>query len=140
MRKVFAILAALCIPFFTSTSAIAGQDILLASAVRAVTTSSADQIKTNYRGVYIFANVSAAPGATTITWTIQGKDPEGNYYTILSSAASAATGIVTLKVYPGMAAAANSAVSEALPDIWRVTATYSAGANFTWSLSANTLQ
>lgn len=137
-KIVLGILAAALISI--SSFAYSGQDQLFASAVRAATTQTADQVKTNYRGVYIFAKVTDVPGVKTLTFTIQGKDYDGDYYDIISSTASAATGTVTLKVYPGMAAAANSAASEALPDVWRVKVTYSAGGNFTYSIVANTLQ
>ena len=119
--------------------AFAGTEQLLASASRKVSTVTADIEKTNYRGVYVFAKVTAVPTVETLTFTIQGKDYDGTYYTILASTASAATGTVTLKVYPGLTAAANAVACDALPDIWRVSVTHSAGSAFTYSIVANTI-
>lgn len=139
MKKYLAILVASLSLLLTAQSANAGMETLLASAVRAATTSTADQQKVINRGVYVFLKVTAVPGVDTLTVTIQGKDVDGTYYTILASTASAATGTVTLKVYPGLPNTANVSSNEVLPDLWRVTVTHSAGTNFTYSLVANTL-
>jgi hypothetical protein len=139
MKKYLIILAASLSLLFTAQSANAGMETLLASAVRAATTSTADQVKSINRGVYVFLKVTAVPGVDTLTVTIQGKDVDGTYYTILASTASAATGTVTLKVYPGLPNTANVSSNEVLPDLWRVTVTHSAASNFTYSIVANTL-
>jgi hypothetical protein len=139
MKKYLIILAASLSLLLTAQSANAGMETLLASAVRAATTSTADQVKSINRGVYVFLKVTAVPGVDTLTVTIQGKDVDGTYYTILASTASAATGTVTLKVYPGLPNTANVSSNEVLPDLWRVTVTHSAGTNFTYSMVANTL-
>ena len=137
LSKILVALA-VCIGLI-STNANAGMESLLSSAVRTTTTSTSDQVKGVNRGVYIFAKVTSVPGGDTLTFTIQGKDVDGTYYTILASTASAASGTVTLKVYPGLPNTANVSSNEVLPDLWRVTVTHSAGTNFTYSIVANTL-
>jgi len=109
---------------------------LLASAVRAATNFTADQVNPNARGVRVSYNITAVPGTDTITVQIQGKDPvSGNYFTILAGAAQVATGQKPdLIVYPGVTATANVAVSEPLPRTWRVNVVHSAASNFTYSV------
>ena len=85
--------------------------------------NSADLLNPYGRGVKVFVNVSLI-GTGSVTVTIQGKDPgSGTYYTILASAAIVANGFTVLSVYPGLVAAANSAVNDVLPRQWRVQAT-----------------
>ena len=74
------------------------------------------------KGVLIYIDIDAISGTSpTLTVTLQGKSPVSNeYHTILASAALTATGLTILKVYPGLTAAANAAVSDILPSVWRV--------------------
>lgn len=112
--------------------------VVLASAVRAATNSSA--VKDNYahRGGHFIIDVTVVPGTDTVTPKIEGYDPRsGKYYTILEGAAIVATGTTILKVYPGIGAVANGAASDVLPPAWRVTMTHSAASDFTYSVSAN---
>ena len=113
---------------------------LLASAVRAATTSSADQINYNAKGVYIFFNITAVPGVDTVTLTITAKDPvAGTDEVLLTGAAEAAIASRCYLLYPGAGAAANGVdVVNAfpLPRTWRVTVTHSAATNFTYSVGA----
>ena len=140
MKNYLTILAAVFVTVaLTTKDANAGMETLLASAARTATTSTADQQKVVNRGVYVFLKVTAVPTVETLTVTIQGKDVDGTYYTILASTASAATGTVTLKVYPGLPNTANVSSNEVLPDLWRVTVTHSASGSFTYSIVANTL-
>lgn len=81
-----------------------------------------DQLNAKGRGVVILANITALAGTSpTITFIVEGKDPvSGNYYTILTSAALAVTGLTALTVYPGATAAANVTVSLPLARTFRV--------------------
>jgi hypothetical protein len=74
------------------------------------------------KGAHFFINVSAVSGTNpTTTITVEGKDvASGTYYTILASAALAGVTTGTLKVYPGMTAAANLVASDVLPATFRV--------------------
>lgn len=123
-----------------SHKANAGMDTLLASASRTATTTASDINRTTEKAATFVLNVTAVPGVQTLTMTVQGKDNLGNYYTILSSTASAATGIVTLVVGLGISAAANASIGVMLPDIYRVVITHSGGSAFTYTLTRNTAQ
>jgi hypothetical protein len=108
---------------------------LLASAARVATTSSADQVNYNARGVRVFVNVTVVPTVETLTVAVQEKDPvSGNYLTLIAAAADAASGQkVTLVVYPGCIAVANVCANTPLGRTWRVTVTHSASGSFTYS-------
>ena len=84
--------------------------------------NGADQANYTARGVKLVIDVTAISGTTpTLTVTIQGKDAaSGKYYTILASAALAATGTTVLTVFPGLTASANVTANDVLPKTWRV--------------------
>lgn len=135
MKKLFAIaLLAVC------GVANAGMDTILASAARTATTNSTDIVKTTERAITIVLNVTVVPGVETLTAKVQGKDNLGNYYDIVVGTASAATGIVLLKVGLGVASAANVAIGDMVPDIYRVVITHSAAGSFTYTVTRNTAQ
>ena len=116
----------------------AGQDTILASAVRTATTTTDDIVKQTEDAVTFILNVTAVPGVQTLTPKIQGKDALGNYYDILTGTASATTGAVLLKLGPGIGSVANVALGDMLPDVYRVVITHSGGGNFTYTLARNT--
>lgn len=95
---------------------------LLASGAVSANGQSADQTNVNARGVKVYIATGAfGTGESTMTVTIQGKDPvSGQYFAILQSAQLSASGFVVLTVYPGIAAAANVSASDVLPRTWRV--------------------
>jgi hypothetical protein len=111
--------------------------VLLASAVRAATNNTADQTNLNFRGVHVTVDVTVVPGVDTVTPKIQGKNGlTGVYYDILIGTAMVAVATQTLKVYPGLLAAANAVANDVLPKTWRVVLTHSAASNFTYSVGA----
>src|SRR5262245_48573575 len=74
------------------------------------------------RGIKIVINITLATTAT-LTVTLRGYDrASGATYTILASAALAATGLTVLTVYPGLTAAANTVANDHLPAQWDVSA------------------
>ena len=96
---------------------------LFPSGAQAIgTTYSADQQNLNRRGVVATVAVSVDNTGGTLTVTIQGKDPaSGTYYDILTSAGlNVAAGLISLRVYPGIAAVTNRSVSDILPATWRL--------------------
>ena len=107
-----------------------------ASAARTANfTGDANAKQPDATGVLVLMNITAVPGVDTVTLNIQGQDPvSGTWYTIVSSAAAVATGLVKLMV-GRVASAANVAVNELLPDRYRVTVTHSAATSFTYSIS-----
>jgi hypothetical protein len=95
------------------------------------TVNSADQINVNGKGLVIGTNLTVLT-AGSLTINIQGKDVvSGQYYTIASSAAIAATGFNNLVVYPGVTpiTATNTvgSFSAVLPRTWRVQAVVATG-------------
>lgn len=111
---------------------------VLASAVRAATNQSTDQVNYNARGLHVVFDITVAPGVDSVTATIQGKDPVSDkYYTVLAGAAQTAVGTVVMRVYPGLAAAANLVANDVLPRTWRVNVAHSGAGNFTYSVGAS---
>lgn len=95
------------------------------------TVNGADQVNTNGKGVVIGTNLTALT-AGSLTINVQGKDiVSGQYYTIASSAAIAATGFNNLVIYPGITpiTATNTvgSFSAILPRTWRVQAVVATG-------------
>lgn len=86
----------------------------LASAVRAATNVSDDQINDQSRGLILSINMAAVPGGDTVTFSIDGKDTKaGLYFPLLTSAAIVAAetkafGNITLT--GGAAGSINTAV------------------------------
>ena len=113
---------------------------ILASAARTATTASADQTNFNGRGLHLVFDITAVPGADTVTLTIQGKDAlSGAYYTILAGAAQVGTGTIVMRVYPALTAAANLTASDVLPRTWRVNVVHSGAGSFTYRVGASVI-
>lgn len=129
-----------------SAPALAGPEFtVLASAARTTTTSSADLVNYDARGVRLYLDVSAASGTTpTLDCKVQGKDPVTGDYVDLPGAAFAqktAAGSDDLTVYPGIAETANETVSDVLGKTWRVTcAIAGTSPSFTFSIGAGYLE
>ena len=111
---------------------------LFASAARTASANGTDQTNPGYKGVKVRINVTASGSTDSQTWTIQGKDSAGVYYTILASAARTTTGVETLTVYPGLTETANVDASDVLPRFWRLISTMT-GDTATWSAYATLL-
>lgn len=113
-------------------------DRLLASSARTATVSSSNQTNLDYRGVHIHIKTTAASATPSVVPTVEGYDEtSGSWYTLLTGAAITGTGSVTLKVYPGITASANVAVSDVLPRTWRLTMTHADADSITYSAGAN---
>lgn len=131
---------AVVVALFTAAPSAHAQQLLpvtlLPSAARtAASVNTPDQTNCCWHGIYVIINTSAFT-AGTYTPTIQGKDPvSGTYYTILTGAAINGTGLVVLKVLPGITAATNVAVLDALPRTWRLSLAGSS-ASMTFSVGA----
>lgn len=107
---------------------------LLASAARTATTATADQTNHNARGGHIAVNVTVF-GASTLTPTIQGRDPvSGAYYDILVGTPITATGLVIFKVHPSITAVAGAAAKDVLPRTWRVNCAKGDASAWTYSV------
>lgn len=88
------------------------------------TVTSSDQTNNYGCGVQVGVNITVLTGTSpTVTVTVEGKDTvSGTYYTLLASAAIAATGFTLLTVYPGAPTTANVSSPQVLPKTWRVKA------------------
>lgn len=93
----------------------------LVSAARTATqVSSADVVNKMWRGISVALNVSAYTSGS-LTPKIQGKDPvSGNYYDLLTGAATSSATIQVITLYPGIAVASNVSASAALPGTFRI--------------------
>ncbi len=117
-----------------------GGTILGSAARTAAQVNSADQQNLTWSGATVIVDVTAFT-AGTYTPKIQGKDPaSGKYYDILTGTAIGGISTNVLKVYPGITAAANAAVSDVLPRVWRVQLNGAAGQSMTFSVGANLQQ
>lgn len=114
----------------------------LASAVRAVTTDSADIINYNGRGVVGFLNVTAVPGVSSVNARFQIRDPASGTYVdaprgvndgIFSpqTVTTVATGIFLFQ-YGNPFDSSN--VSNVVPRTFRIRVTQTGAGNFTYSV------
>lgn len=117
------------------------QSTLLASAARTLTTATALQTNYNNKGVLLFFNISAIPGAGSLTLSIEGVDPiSGNTITMLTGAALNTTGLRVYGLYPTFpnpaAAMAGMTLAQAgfLPRSWQARITAATGDSYTYSL------
>jgi len=100
--------------------------------------SNSDFAKSSGIGAVITIDCTADPASASVVFTVQGKDPtSGKYYTILASAAIAATGTTTLRVHPDLTAAANTVAKDMMPAVWRVAAVHADGDSITYSVGAS---
>ena len=78
-------------------------------------------------GLLVFINVTAVTGSLTVT--IQGciDDTPTATYTVLASAAIAATGLTVLRIYPGLTAAANATANDVVPARCRISSVVATG-------------
>jgi hypothetical protein len=116
----------------------------LSSAARTGTTSSADLVNYNCRGVIAFLDITANSGSGQLTVLIQGKDGTGNYYNLngAGTAVAATNAKFGIEVYPGATTAGIATslrilerTSAALPRTWRVTVSHSSGVSWTYSVT-----
>jgi hypothetical protein len=113
------------------------RELYRVSAITATPTFTAQNDGNGARkGGHFVIDVTA--GATlSIVPTIDGQDPSsGKWYNILTGVAITAVGTTVLRIYPGLAAAANLAVSDVLPSVWRLVMTHGNANAATYTVSA----
>ena len=109
---------------------------LLSSAARTTAQVSQDFSAEEVLSSDFIFNVTLDPGTASVTPSIEGKDPvSGAYYTILTGAAVAATGITVMRVGPTITAAANVAANAILPKEFRVSVEVADAESLTYSFS-----
>ena len=113
---------------------------VLPSAARTAAVNSADFTNPGgAKGLRVWVKVTVDPAAAAVTFTIQGKTQQGDYYTLLASAALAAVATTTLVIHPDIAASANVNALNVLPHTWRVAVTVADADSFTYSVGAEYL-
>lgn len=130
---------------FTAATALAS---LVRTATQNITSTSLLQGNTNdgnplptfvdCSGIEFFLNITAT-GTGTLALALDYQDPaSGNYVQIASTTAANATGLVRLKVAPGITAVAATTtavvVNDTMPPKWRIRVVHSDGSNYTYSL------
>lgn len=111
--------------------------ILLPSGARTATPTIPDQGNFTWRCVDVVLNVTANPGAQTLTLAVNGKDPvSGAVFALLTGATVSGNSVNVYTICPGVTVAANVTASTFLPALWQVTVTHSAAGSWTYSVSA----
>lgn len=108
---------------------------VLASAARTTTQTGADTTNYNGRGVRIVLDTTVA-STGSVTLSIQGKDANGVYYTLLSGAAVTTVSTNVYEVFPGATVTANVSANTLLPRVWRVVVTANNANTQTYSVSS----
>lgn len=116
----------------------------LASAARTANTASADLVNKGAKGVILTLHVTAITDTPSIILSINYKDPVGDNYETLFSAAAAvtATGVHTYILYPGDIVAADDVVEVGklpLPRTWQVAIAHADTDSITYSVAGSYL-
>lgn len=87
-------------------------------------------------GLILFINPSIIGVAPSVVFAIDGVDPlSGGTYNILTSAAVTTASNVVLRVHPALTAEANEVAKDALPPIFRISATHGNADSITYSVT-----
>ncbi len=113
---------------------------IYASAARTATPTAVTKRVDRAKGVMLLIDVTAITATPSVVVTIEGVLASGAVYTILTSAAITATGRTALRVYPGITASANVAVSDVVPQTIKVTFTHGDADSITYSADLITLE
>lgn len=113
-----------------------GRLSLLTSLSRTATTNTTTQTNRNWRGLHVAIEVTVAAG-TGIIPHIQGQADSGLFYDILVGTTITATGLVIIKVYPGIGVIAGGAASDILPFLWRFQMEATDASANTYEVNAN---
>lgn len=117
----------------------AGYKQIYGSAARTATPAAIDvDVPGSARGVHLTIDATASSATPSVVPKIEGIDPvSGKAYALVTGAAITGVSTTTLRVVPGIVAAANVAVSDSLPDRIRVTLTHGDADSLTYSVGAN---
>lgn len=107
---------------------------IYASAARTATPTAVTRRVDRYKGCVLIIDVTAIAATPSVTPKIEGVSASGAVYTLLTGAAITATGVTALKIFPGITAAANVAVSDVLPQTIKVTLTHGDADSATYSV------
>lgn len=113
-------------------------EVILPSATRNSTTTSANLRNYNARGGHIILTVTSS--VERLQLFIEGYNQAGNnWYTILQSpdVGIPDTGTFVFKVYPGIPPVVGWVSNDVLPDVWRVRVVHFFSVNATYSVGVN---
>lgn len=116
-----------------------GSFVVLPSAARTAALQSADFTNRYAKGVRVMIDATASSATPSVTFTIQGKTGQGDYYTLLASSAVTGAGNTELVVHPSMTASANAVAKNALGNVWRVDVAVADADSLTYSVYAEYL-
>lgn len=116
------------------------QEVELPSAARTTTQTGLDHINHNNRGIQVVVDLTEVASGPSLVVTIQGRDANGKYYTLLTSAALVAAATTLLTIYPGLTAVNNVTVSQVLPREFRIVVTAGNSNTCTYSVGYNLLK
>lgn len=108
--------------------------VLYGSAARTATPTAVTKRVDRWRGCVVTIDTTAAGSSPSTTPKIEGVTSSGAVYPLLTGSAITGTGQVALKVYPGITAAANVAVSDVTPQTIKVTMTHGNATSHTYSV------
>ena len=108
------------------------------SAARTATENSATLKVNKFNGAHVILKVTAVADTPSIVLKIQAQDPASqDWYDLLAGAAVTGTGTTVYKVVGGIAAAANAAVSDKLPENVRIRVEHADADSITYSVGVN---
>jgi hypothetical protein len=114
---------------------------VFASAARTATPTPVPLTVSYARGLALVIDVTAIVTAPSVTVAIEAFDAtSGKWVALLTSAAITAVGTTVLRIYPGLAVAANLSANDVLWEQIRVTPTHANGNSITYSISAHLIQ
>ncbi len=88
-----------------------------------------------YSGLHLIVDVTTVTATPSLVVTVDGVDRvSGKAYTLLTSAAIATAVTTVLRVSPGATPAANLAVGDNIPPIFRITVTHADADSATYSV------
>lgn len=111
------------------------QTVLLPSAARTVTQTSADIPTLQASNVQVVLDVTNVAASPSVTVTINGKDPTSGKYFLLLSGAAVVTAVTNrYKVGPTIAAVTNVAAQDYLPSVIQIVVTANNANSGTYSV------
>lgn len=105
-----------------------------ASAARTATPAAVTVKTPRFKGALLLIDTTAAGTSPSTTPKVEGVMPSGAVYPLITGAAITATGQVALKIYPGITAANNVAVSDVLPSSIKITLTHGNATSHTYAV------
>lgn len=109
--------------------------VAFASAARTASANSAEIVLGNYySGVIVSIDATAITATPSVTFSIQVLTPQGDWVSVLTSAAVTAAGDTLLYAGPNIATTANVSANIYLPNRIRIAATHADADSITYSV------